>query len=45
MRVPYFCFICAALAGLTGVSLGIWMGLARDFTLAPVHAHVNLLGW
>lgn len=45
MRLAYFCFICAALAGCIGISLGIWMGLAEDFTLAPVHAHVNLLGW
>ncbi len=45
MRVFYFCFIVAALAGLGGMGLGIFMGLAHDFTLAPVHAHVNLLGW
>ena len=25
--------------------LGIWMGMHEDFTLAPVHAHINLLGW
>ena len=45
MRLAYFCFIAAALAGLTGMSLGIWMGMNEDFTLAPVHAHLNLLGW
>lgn len=45
MRLAYFCFISAALAGLAGMSLGIWMGIAHDFTLAPVHAHINLLGW
>jgi len=45
MRLAYFCFIAAALAGLTGMSLGIWMGMHEDFTLAPVHAHINLLGW
>jgi hypothetical protein len=43
--LSYFCFCIAALAGLTGMSLGIFMGLQQDFTLAPVHAHVNLLGW
>jgi hypothetical protein len=45
MRLAYFCFIVAALSGLTGMSLGIWMGINEDFTLAPVHAHINLLGW
>lgn len=45
MRVAYFCFITAASAGLCGMGLGIWMGVAHDFTLAPVHAHINLLGW
>ena len=39
-------FISAALLCLLVVeSMGIWMGIARDFTLSPVHAHVNLLGW
>lgn len=28
-----------------GVGLGIAMGASRDFTLRPVHAHINLLGW
>ena len=45
MRLAYFCFVAAALCGLAGMSLGIWMGMNEDFTLAPVHAHINLLGW
>jgi hypothetical protein len=45
MRIMYFCFIAAALMGITGMSLGIYMGIGQDFTLAPAHAHVNLLGW
>jgi hypothetical protein len=28
-----------------GVAMGIMMGSTKDFTLRPVHAHVNLLGW
>ncbi|PAY07445.1 hypothetical protein CK489_16955 [Bradyrhizobium sp. UFLA03-84] len=28
-----------------GLSLGIGMGVAEDFTLAPAHAHLNLLGF
>lgn len=45
MRIAYFCFITGAAAALAGMSLGIAMGMSHDFTLAPVHAHLNLLGW
>lgn len=30
---------------LLGVCLGYWMGMTHNFTLSPVHAHTNLLGW
>ncbi len=30
---------------VVGVSMGIYMGIVHDFTLSPVHAHVNLVGW
>lgn len=45
LRISDFCFVVAALAALGGMGLGIFMGLAQDFTLAPAHAHLNLLGW
>jgi hypothetical protein len=45
MRLAYWFFVVAILAGLAGMGLGIHMGIAHDFTLMPVHAHVNLLGW
>ena len=45
MRIAYFCFITAAVAATVGMSLGIHMGMSDDFTLAPAHAHLNLLGW
>jgi hypothetical protein len=32
-------------AALAGMVLGIFMGVTRDFTLAPAHAHINLVGW
>jgi len=35
----------AALYALVGMGLGFFMGATHDFTLAPVHAHLNLLGW
>ncbi len=28
-----------------GASLGLYMGMIEKFTLAPVHAHLVLLGW
>jgi len=28
-----------------GILMGIGMGMTEVFTLRPVHAHVNLLGW
>lgn len=30
---------------ICGVGLGTWMGANEDFTLRPVHAHLNLVGW
>lgn len=35
----------AVLYLIVGVGLGIMMGASEDFTLRPVHAHINLLGW
>ena len=28
-----------------GVTMGVVMGITHQFVLAPVHAHINLLGW
>ncbi|WP_052002786.1 hypothetical protein [Microvirga sp. BSC39] len=28
-----------------GIAMGIFMSLSQDFTIRPVHVHVNLLGW
>ena len=30
---------------LIGACVGLGMGMAQQFTLAPVHAHLLLLGW
>jgi len=45
MRLPQFCFLLAGVTALAGMSLGIYMALAQDHSLMPVHAHLNLLGW
>ncbi|MGH6951845.1 MAG: hypothetical protein ACREH4_13310 [Vitreimonas sp.] len=45
MRYDLIFITAALLCLLGGEMLGIWMGVAHDFTFAPVHAHLNLLGW
>ena len=35
----------AALYLIVGLSLGIGMGIAHEFRFAPVHAHINMVGW
>jgi hypothetical protein len=30
---------------VAGIAMGIGMGAAENFTLRPVHAHINLIGW
>ncbi len=44
-RVSAAFFFLGGLLLLAGMSLGQYMGAHEDFTLAPVHAHINLLGW
>ena len=44
-RVSAAFFSVGALLLLGGMILGEYMGAHEDFTLAPVHAHINLLGW
>ena len=45
MRYDFTFITAALLCLLAGECLGIWMGIAHDFTLSPAHAHLNLLGW
>ena len=35
----------AVLYFITGVSLGLYMAASHDYAIAPVHAHLNLIGW
>jgi hypothetical protein len=44
-RIDISFLLLAALCLLVGLSLGIGMGIAHNFQLAPVHAHVNLVGF
>ena len=37
--------LCAVGYVVLGMLLGIHMGTQQDFKLAPLHAHMNLVGW
>jgi hypothetical protein len=43
--VPYRFMLTAIVFVILGMLLGIWMGTNENFTFAPVHAHLNLVGW
>ena len=40
-----FCLVTAGLYALCAMGLGIVMAASHDHSLAPVHAHLNLVGW
>jgi hypothetical protein len=44
-RIDRYFIGVGIIAALVGMSLGIFMGVTEDFTLAPAHAHINLVGW
>lgn len=44
-RLSNLCFRAAFIFFAIGVSMGFIMSMTQDFTLRPVHVHVNLLGW
>jgi len=44
-RVSAAFFMTGALFLLIGMCWGMAMAMTENFTLAPAHAHLNLLGW
>lgn len=44
-RIDVMFILLAASMLVAGVGMGIYMGIAHDFSLAPIHAHINLVGW
>ena len=44
-RISTAFFTAAVLYALSGMVLGMVMGATQDFTMRPLHAHINLLGW
>ncbi|MHB8474429.1 MAG: hypothetical protein ACYDC8_16580 [Gammaproteobacteria bacterium] len=45
MSISIRFLLVGATYGLCSMVLGMVMGAREDFTLMPVHAHLNLLGW
>ena len=45
MNLAQLCLRTAVVLGFIGFSMGFGMGISQDFSLAPAHAHMNLLGW
>ncbi len=45
MNVSRNFILAGALYLLIGISFGIHMGASGDHTMAPLHAHINLLGF
>jgi hypothetical protein len=44
-RVSAAFFLLGILFVFSGMALGQYMAASNDLLLAPVHAHINLLGW
>jgi hypothetical protein len=44
-NLPYWFLSVAVMQAVVGMGVGIFMGITGDYTLAPAHAHNNLLGW
>ena len=45
VRIDISFLVLAGVLLIVGLGLGIGMGIAHDFQLAPVHAHINLVGF
>lgn len=44
-RISAAFFSLGVLCVLAGMGFGMWMGASGNFTAAPAHAHLNLIGW
>lgn len=45
MKASVLCFRAAVLIVVCGMIWGIAMGISKDHSTFPAHAHLNLLGW
>jgi hypothetical protein len=39
------CIAAAAIFGVAGMAMGLFMGIGGDFSLRHAHSHINLAGW
>lgn len=44
-RIGVIWFRIAIVYLIVGITIGIAMGATQQFTMRPVHAHLNLVGW
>ncbi|WP_117194199.1 hypothetical protein [Rhizobium terrae] len=44
-NIAFYFFGAAVLCVTVGMFWGIQMGIVHDHTMAPAHAHLNLVGW
>ncbi len=44
-RVSSLFFRAATIFLIIGIAMGLHMGIAKDHSAMPAHAHINLLGW
>ncbi len=44
-NVDRWFILIGLLFGTFGIAFGIWMGINERFDLAPIHAHINLVGF
>lgn len=45
MNISRLFLLTGSLYLIVGIVMGMYMGGSQNFTLAPVHAHINLLGF
>lgn len=45
LHIGALCIVAAAVFGVIGMAMGLFMGIGGDFSLAHAHSHINLAGW
>lgn len=43
--ISFYFMVLAVISAVCGMLLGIQMSASHDHMMAPVHAHLNLIGW
>jgi hypothetical protein len=45
LNIGSVCIAAAAVFGVVGMAMGLYMGIGGDFSLAHAHSHINLAAW